>query len=503
MKAYLIARVSTEDQTDALPAQLYRLRDYAERNEMDYEVFEIQESAFKGDREQFHKVLHRLKKEKEPIALVFDKVDRYSRDPSSPVMQIVKKYVEDRKVILHFCSDHLTIDHKSSAGERMMLSMNTVLSEYYSGAISDNVKRRNEQLHRDGIWTGRAPFGYINTEKDGKKWIEPHPVLADAVRDAYIMYSSGTLTLSSIRDSWQEKYKYSAGLSLVAKVLHNDFYSSTMRTTNGVFDHAYEHLVSQELYDAVQRKMFGYKQAPRKYASIPFAYRGMVTCSTCGCRVTFERKKNKYTYGHCTQFRGKHDAVYVSEDELTKQYAAALDSIRIPEDEAERILTQLRKDLKAGEVSKRADIMRLEKSRRDLEERCDKLYEHFAAGVIEREYYDKKYTELKLETENIKNRAKTFELGSKIDMESVSHLLKFANNAKTTFLRASNDEKRELLETVLSNSQLNNDRLLLKMKKPFEMMAFCNDNSMWQGILDEVRTLLIAAPQITTKISRG
>jgi len=145
-----------------------------------------------------------------------------------------------------------------------------------------------------------------------------------------------------------------AALSLVAKVLHNDFYSGTMRTTNGVFNHTYEpyeHLVPSELYNDVQRKMKGVQQAPRKYASLPFAYRGMVTCSDCGCRVTFERKKNRYTYGHCTQFRGKHNAVYVTEENLTDQYAAVLDSIRIPQQEAERILFQLRKDLKAGVIS--------------------------------------------------------------------------------------------------------------------------------------------------------
>ena len=179
-----------------------------------------------------------------------------------------------------------------------------------------------------------------------------------------------------------------------------------------------------------------------------------------------------------------HNAVYVSEDELTKQYAAALDSIRIPAIEAERILTHLRKDSKAGEVSKRTSITHLKKSRRDLEERCDKLYEHFAAGVIDQAYYQKKYTELQSEIENIDIRAKTFELDSKIDIDAISHLLKFANNAKDIFLKASNDEKRELIEKVHSNSQLNGNRLLLKMKKPFEMMAFCNDNSMWQGYVE-------------------
>jgi len=122
-----------------------------------------------------------------------------------------------------------------------------------------------------------------------------------------------------------------------------------------------------------------------------------------------------------------------------------------------------------------------------LEERCDKLYEHFAAGVIDQTYYQKKYTELQLEIEKAKDREKTFELGSKIDIESIAHLLKFANNAKDTFIKASKDEKRELLEKVLSNSQLSGDSLLLKMKNPFEMMAFCNNNSTWQGYVEYLK----------------
>ena len=47
MKAYLIARVSTLDQSDALPGQIYRLTDYANRKDFDFdfELFEIRESA--------------------------------------------------------------------------------------------------------------------------------------------------------------------------------------------------------------------------------------------------------------------------------------------------------------------------------------------------------------------------------------------------------------------------------------------------------------------------
>jgi DNA invertase Pin-like site-specific DNA recombinase len=57
MKAYLLARVSTDDQKDALPAQTIKLKDYAIKKAYDYELFEIQESAYKGDRQVFRAIV--------------------------------------------------------------------------------------------------------------------------------------------------------------------------------------------------------------------------------------------------------------------------------------------------------------------------------------------------------------------------------------------------------------------------------------------------------------
>ena len=50
MKAYLIARVSTEDQEDALPGQVYRLQEYCTRNGYEGKLYELQESAYKDGR---------------------------------------------------------------------------------------------------------------------------------------------------------------------------------------------------------------------------------------------------------------------------------------------------------------------------------------------------------------------------------------------------------------------------------------------------------------------
>ena len=84
MKAYLIARVSTDEQADALPGQIYRLEDYANAKGYEYELFQLQESAYKGNRASFKKIIERVQEYREPCVVVFDKIDRYTRNSNSP-----------------------------------------------------------------------------------------------------------------------------------------------------------------------------------------------------------------------------------------------------------------------------------------------------------------------------------------------------------------------------------------------------------------------------------
>ena len=481
VKAFLIARVSTEDQADALSAQVYRLEEYAKSLSLDYEIFEIRESAYKGNRKQFNDILKRVVTSSDPVALIFDKVDRYSRDPSSDIVRTINALVDSGNVVLHFCSDHMVIDKRSSAGELFMLDMNTSMSKYYSKSISDNVKRRNEQLHRDGYWTAKAPFGYINTTRDGKKWVEPHPLHSQAVKDAYEMYGSNTHTLASIRDHWLECYGVRTTTSLVDKVLHNPFYSGTMHTSSGDFIHRYETLVSGAEASSAEAVRQHVAEAPRKYASLPFPYRGIVQCSLCGGAITFERKKQRYTYGHCTQYRAKHDAAYVSEASFTEQFSDMFNSLKIPKVLVGKILDALKADTKKDAGAKRDAILKLRSSLESISSQNDQLYDHYASGKISESYYQNRYEKNVTEQEIIKTRISTFELDKDVDIEAVSNLLEFANNAKIIFQNASDQDKRELLQKVLSNSQLNDRKLLWKLKRPYELMAFCNDNSTWQG----------------------
>ena len=75
----------------------------------------------------------------------------------------------------------------------------------------------------------------------------------------------------------------------------------------------------------------------------------------------------------------------------------------------------------------------------------------------------------------------TFELSANTHLETISHLLELSKNAYNLFEAGDYEEKRKLVKILLSNLELKDDQLGWKLKKPFNLMAFCNNNSSWQG----------------------
>lgn len=481
MKAILVARVSTDDQAEALPAQIYKLQDYALKNEFDFELVEIKESAYKGDRVEFNKVIDRISSFKETIALVFDKIDRYSRDPSSSEVQKLNLLCKQGKIELHFPSDYLTITKDSSASQWFMLSFGTSSSQYYSNIISDNVRRRNEQMRRDGLWTGKAPTGYVNTVKDGKKWIDIEPIQSKAIKEAFAMYSSGTATLMDIKRHWQSKYALNAHVSTIDKVLKNPFYYGVMRVKEKLYEHHYDTITTKAIFDKCEEVRSGYKSKPNSTGGLPYAYKGLVRCADCRCLVTFETKKQKYTYGHCSQFKGHHGASYLREEVFTTQFENMLKKIVVPEDVAKTILDLINADRTTEIEGRNARLSSLTGELGRFENRIDRLYEDHLDGKIDENLYERKTKEYQATIANLKTQISTFELSESTRYETVSHLLEVAKNGYKLFSKLDYLGKRKLLKKVLSNSELSGDLLLLKMKKPYELMAFCNDNSTWQG----------------------
>ncbi len=82
-KVILIARVSDVEQRKALPAQKQRLEIYAKQLGHPFEYHQFDESAYKDDRQKFSLLIEdKIKSSEEYAIVVFDKIDRFTRDAS-------------------------------------------------------------------------------------------------------------------------------------------------------------------------------------------------------------------------------------------------------------------------------------------------------------------------------------------------------------------------------------------------------------------------------------
>jgi hypothetical protein len=74
-----------------------------------------------------------------------------------------------------------------------------------------------------------------------------------------------------------------------------------------------------------------------RYAKQRHAFMGLLTCARCGCAMTAERKRGKYTYYRCTAFHGRCRNAYIREDRLADLLRAAsstISSCRVPADDS-------------------------------------------------------------------------------------------------------------------------------------------------------------------------
>jgi site-specific DNA recombinase len=133
IKAITLSRVSSRDQEEgcSLETQETKLEEYCKRKTLNIiERFKIVESSSRGDHKQFMEVIKLIEKQKEPIALVIDKVDRLQRRQTET--PILDKLVKQGKLELHFNSEGYAIDQSSNAHQLFMWGTGVSYAKLYT-----------------------------------------------------------------------------------------------------------------------------------------------------------------------------------------------------------------------------------------------------------------------------------------------------------------------------------------------------------------------------------
>jgi len=155
MKIAIYVRVSTRDQHPE--NQLMQLKEFAERNDYDYDIFEEKESTRKT-RPIKAELLHRLRK-KEYEAVIVLKLDRWGRSVSEAVTEVEELLKKGIKFIS--LKDNLDLE---TSGGRFYFHILTAFAQLERDIIRERTLDGLERAKAQGKKLGR-PKGRKDTKR--------------------------------------------------------------------------------------------------------------------------------------------------------------------------------------------------------------------------------------------------------------------------------------------------------------------------------------------------
>lgn len=207
-----------------------------------------------------------------------------------------------------------------------------------------NVKRGQKTRAEMGYRPCMAPLGYLHERPAGESRSR---IVIDPKRGPYVTQmfehvayhgASGRVLYKWLKEEgFRTRGNKLAPLSMIYRMLRNPYYTGSYEFPKGSgkwIKGDYESLVSQELFDEVQKLLdIGPKPA---WGSKDFTFTRMMICGECGSGITAEEKHKKlkdgsirkYVYYRCTHSKNLHcKEPSIREDELIAQLSELMDDI--------------------------------------------------------------------------------------------------------------------------------------------------------------------------------
>lgn len=497
MRAIIIARVSSKDQEDglSLEAQLRRLDNYIKDKsfELIHEPYQIVESSTRGERKKFLKIVDDAIEltGKEPLAIITDRVDRFQRGFKEQVY--LDEKIREGKVILHFVSENLIIDSKSKTDSWIRYDMSIMGAKMYCMYVSDNTRKALEENLAQGRPIGKLPIGYLNQRVSVNGKERSQGVIdiqkAPLVKEAFALYSTGTYSFKKLAKLMKEKGLTARGkgnierpisTSHIERILKDPIYYGIYRIKEIDYPHSFGNIISKELFDACQEVKEGKSRYAERYREKNFIFKGLLRCKKCGKMFsTYTTKGNNYA--QCNTSKEECGNMNVSEKILLEQLKSYLEGLLVPPEYMEEIIEDINRITKEKRKFEDEQIGTLDKRLKGLDEELDTLLELALKKSITQDIYNKKAMELKDEQETLLQKKAGYFDASINYGKVVTDLVSITSRAWEIFESSKIDRKRQLLGMISSNLEVDDKKLYVELKSPFNLIYNLNKTKEWGG----------------------
>lgn len=469
MKGFIgYIRVSTPKQGErgvSLQEQKSAIESFARRNGLAIcEWIEERETAAKRGRPEFARMFAALRMGK-ASGVIIHKIDRSSRN--------LKDWADlgeliDKGIVVHFASENL--DLNSPAG-RMAADIQAVVAAGYVRNLREEVRKGFYGRLKQGILPLPAPMGYLDRGRGQPKVIDPET--GPLVRWAFEQYATGSHTLYSLlcelrRRGLRSRRGGPLSLSGLSTMLRNPFYIGLIRIRKRgeIFEGAHAALVPKTLFEDVRSILQG--RLPQRIRRHAFQFRQLARCETCGRRLYGERQKGYIYYRcHTRACRGTS----VREEAIDAAIYRKLQALHFTPTERRQI-TDLIGELRSGWAHDRRralETAQLHVAR--IEDRLGKLTDALLDGLLDRESFDARKAQLLLDKREALDRVDAFSAGTSNLPDQIEQAFELAYAASLSHKLANEEEKRELVKSVISNVTVRSKNVAVALKIPFEALA--------------------------------
>jgi site-specific DNA recombinase len=455
---YVRKSTGTEDrQVRSIGDQLAEIREIVQRDHLDVVgSFEESQSAMTKGRPFFNEMLARIEAGEADgiIAWHPDRLARNAYDGGRIIDLIDEGKLHD----LRFS----TFWFEPTAQGKLMLNLAFGQSKYYSDSLSINIRRGQKQKVIEGIWSWKAPLGYLNEPK--LRTIVPDPQKAPLVKMAFELYATGKYTFVSLGKLLNAKGLRSHNNVPLSPfryqyILRNPFYYGVFALNGEMHEGTHEPLVTKAIFDTVQHMMTRHSK-PFNVRLKTYVYRGLFDCGECGCGITMETQKG-HNYLRCTK-RVKKDCSqpYVREENMTEQIAVALAATSLPDDVANWLIHQLEVERQGSKELLQDAKHRAEKEIKRLDTKLDRLTAAYLdAGAFSADEFRKRK---QVSIDDKRKQLDNIVALDRDDIQRFEPIIRFINDSKQlkyVIQREKPDELRTKLEKVGSNLTIRDRRL--------------------------------------------
>ena len=328
-RAILYVRVSTKEQVEdgnSLVTQERLCRDFAARNNLelvqDGIFIEEGESAKTAHRTELQKLLKYATLHKDSIdCLLIYRIDRLSRD--------TRDYGELKMFFGALGIRVISISEAFDDNPVGRFIENTLagVAQLDNEIRAERSKNGMIEAVRDGRWTWKAPFGYINGRVNGKKNIKPDRESTTPVflREAWELVDCG-YPIGEVHRMISAKGLIKANgkpikLEHFYKLFRNPIYKGVVEAFGlSIVSGDIQPIIEPALFDRVSTKLAGKQTVPTKYqtANPLFPLRGTIFClqghrMTASCPRGNGGRYPKYHCAHCRGTGTSHDKTLVEE----------------------------------------------------------------------------------------------------------------------------------------------------------------------------------------------